>query len=111
MPTKPAPKPKFLVVESTLKCQTGNGELSLPLSVPFGVVRKLMGGEPKTQFEEFEMFMSIFNEEQNAAIDALDTADAAEVLHAYGEALAERMKVSLGKSGGSAPSSTGTAQP
>ena len=108
MTSKAAPKPKFATVESTLKCQTTNGELSLPLSVSFGTVRKLMGGEPKSQFEEFELFMTIFTDDQNRAIDALDTAEAAEILHAYGEALAERMKVSLGKSAGSAQSSTGT---
>lgn len=104
-------KPKFLTVESSLKCQTANGELSLPLSVPFGTVRKLMSDEPRTEFEEFELFMSIFGEAENAAIDRLDTAEAAEVLRAYGDALAEHMKVSLGKSVGSAPSSTVTAQP
>ena len=42
---EPGTKPKFLVVEKTLKCQTENGELSLPLSVPFGTIRRLMGGE------------------------------------------------------------------
>jgi len=110
MAAKASPKPKFLTVEGALKCQTANGELSLPLSVSFGTVRKLMSGEPKTQFEEFEMFMSIFTPEQNDAIDKLDTADAAEILSEYGEALAEHMKVSLGKSGGSAPSSTSTGQ-
>lgn len=108
MTSKAAPKPKFLVVENSLKCQTANGELSLPLSVSFGAVRKLMGGDAKNQFEEFELFLSIFNDEQGKAIDALDVAEAAEVLTEYGEALAERMKVSLGKSAGSAPSSTGT---
>lgn len=102
-------KPKFLTVENTLKCQTANGELSLPLGVPFGTVRKLMGGEPKTQFEEFELFMTIFDEKQNAAIDKLDTAEAVEVLTEYSNALAGWMKVSLGKSDGSAPSSTDTA--
>lgn len=104
-------KPKFLTVESTLKCQTTNGELSLPLSVSFGTIRRLMGGEGKSQFEEFEFFMSeIFNEEQNTALDQLDAADAAEILTRFSDALSARMKVSMGKSGGSAPSSTDTEQ-
>ncbi|WOH20126.1 hypothetical protein IRJ34_07320 [Paenarthrobacter sp. GOM3] len=104
-----APKPKFLVVENALKCQTANGELSLPLTVKFGTVRKLMGGENKTQFEEFEFFMTeIFDDAANAAIDALDTAEAAAVLTEFSDALADRMKVSMGKSAGSAASSTGT---
>lgn len=104
-----APKPKFLVVESTLKCQTENGELSLPLSVKFGTVRKLMGGEDKSQFEEFEFFMSeIFSEADNRALDALDTADAAEILTEYSQALAARMQVSMGKSTGSSDSSEST---
>ena len=111
MAAKAPAKPKFQVVESALKCQTANGELSLPLSVPFGVVRRLMNdGAPKTQFEEFEMFMGIFNESQNAAIDALDTTEAVEVLTEYGDQLAKHMKVSLGKSGGSEPSSPNTGQ-
>lgn len=103
-------KPKFLTVENTLKCQTVNGELSLPLSVSFGTVRKLMGGETRTQFEEFELFLSIFDEGANKRLDALDVAEASEILHAFSEALAEKMKVSLGKSDGSAPSSTSTEQ-
>lgn len=111
MPTaKAAPeKPKYLVVENSLKCQTANGELSLPLSVKFGTVRKLMGGSGKTQYEEFEFFMTeIFDEEANAAIDALDTVEAAEVLTEYSDALAGRMKVGMGKSSGSADSSKST---
>jgi hypothetical protein len=104
-------KPKFLTVESTLKCQTANGELSLPLSVSFGTVRKLMGGQQKSQFEEFEFFMSeVFNEEHNAALDALDAAEAAEILAAFSDALSARMRVSLGKSVGSAESLTATGQ-
>lgn len=104
-----APKPKYLVVENTLKCQTANGELSLPLAVKFGTVRKLMGGEGKSQFEEFEFFMSeIFDDKANAAIDALDTAEAAEILTQFSDALADRMKVSMGKSAGSSESSMGT---
>lgn len=107
-----APKPKFLVVESTLKCQTENGELSLPLSVKFGTVRKLMGGEDKSQFEEFEFFMSeIFSPADNKALDELDTAEAAEILTEYSQALAARMQVSMGKSVGSSDSSTGTEEP
>lgn len=107
---EPGTKPKFLVVEKTLKCQTANGELSLPLAVNFGTIRRLMGGEEKTQYEEFEFFMTeIFNEEQNRALDALDIEEAAQILNEFSEALAARMKVSLGKSAGSAPSSTATA--
>ena len=106
---EPGTKPKFLVVEKTLKCQTENGELSLPLSVPFGTIRRLMGGEEKSQFEEFQFFMTeIFNEEQNCALDLLDIEEAAEILNQFSDALAARMKVSLGKSAGSAPSSTDT---
>lgn len=104
MTAKTTTKPKFLVVESTLKCQTANGELSLPLSLSFGIVRKLMSDDARTQFEEFEMFMSVFTAEQNAALDKLDAVDAAEILTEYGEALAARMRVSLGKSAGSASS-------
>ncbi|VXB24800.1 hypothetical protein ARTHRO9V_130195 [Arthrobacter sp. 9V] len=104
-----APKPKYLVVENVLKCQTPNGELSLPLTVKFGTVRKLMGGEEKTQFEEFEFFMSkIFSAANNKALDELDTADAAEILTEYSQALAARMSVSMGKSVGSADSSENT---
>jgi hypothetical protein len=109
MPRQAAPKPKFQVVENSLKCQTENGELSLSLSVKFSTVRKLMSGEDKTQFEEFEFFMSeIFTEADNKAIDALDVADAAEILTEYSQALANRMQVSMGKSVGSSDSSEST---
>lgn len=105
-------KPKFLTVEDSLKCQTSNGELSLPLRVSFGTVRRLMSGEQKSEFEEFEFFMNnVFTDEHNAALDVLDAAEAAEILGAFSDALAARMKVSLGKSVGSAESSTTTAQP
>ncbi|WP_420179688.1 hypothetical protein [Paenarthrobacter sp. TA1.8] len=104
-----APKPKFLVVENTLKCQTENGELSLPLSVKFGTIRKLMGGEQKTQYEEFEFFMSeIFSEADNKALDELDAPEAGEILTEYSEALSKRFQVSMGKSGGSSDSSEST---
>lgn len=104
-------KPKFLTVEDSLKCQTANGELSLPLRVSFGTVRKLMGGTERSEFEEFEFFMSeVFSEESSAALDVLDAAEAAQILGAFSDALAARMKVSLGKSDGSAESSTGTEQ-
>ncbi|MGF4045724.1 hypothetical protein ACX800_10020 [Paenarthrobacter nitroguajacolicus] len=109
MPRQAAPKPKFQVVENTLKCQTENGELSLPLSVKFGTIRKLMGGEQKTQYEEFEFFMTeIFSEADNKALDDLEAAEAGEILAEYAEALSARFQVSVGKSVGSSDSSKST---
>lgn len=109
MPRQAAPKPKFAVVENALKCQTENGELSLSLSVKFGTIRKLMGGEKKTQYEEFEFFMDeIFSAAQNKALDALDAAEAGEILTEYADKLSERFQVSMGKSVGSSDSSEST---
>lgn len=108
----PGPKPDFLIVEDTLKCQTANGELSLPLSLSFGTIRKLMKLEGGSQFEEFDFFMdNVFTEEENAALDALDAAVSARILTRFSGALAERMKASLGESAGSSESSTDTVQP
>lgn len=109
---EPGPKPDFLVVENALKCQTSKGELSLPLTISFGTVRKLMKINSGDQFEEFEFFMdNVFTEEQNSRLDELDAADSARILTKFSDALAERMKVSLGESEGSSESSTDTEQP
>ncbi|MDI2019698.1 hypothetical protein [Paenarthrobacter nicotinovorans] len=104
-----APKPKFAVVENSLKCQTENGELSLPLTVKFGTIRKLLGSTGLTQFEEMEFFMTeIFSEADNRALDDLDAAEAGEILTEYSDALSKRFKVSMGKSVGSSDSSEST---
>jgi len=112
MTAKTAPvKPKFLVVEESLKCQTENGELSLSLRVKWGVIRKMLtldGG----QAEEFDFIMShLLSPETNEFLDELDGAEVAAILTEFSEALAGRMRVSMGKSAGSSPSSTGTEQP
>lgn len=106
------PKPDFVVVEGSLKCQTSKGELSLPLTVSFGTVRKLMKLDGGDQFAEFEFFMdNVFTEDHNRQLDELDAAESARILTKFSEALAERMKVSLGESEGSSGSSTDTEQP
>lgn len=96
----PGPKPAFQVVEDTLKCQTENGELSLSLRVKFGTIRKLAQVSASgDQFAEFDFLMeNIFTEEQNARLDELDSAAAATVLVEFSNALAERLKASLGES-------------
>lgn len=109
---KAGPKPDFLVVEDSLKCQTSKGELSLQLTVTFGTIRKLMKLDEDDQFAEFEFFMdNVFTEEQNRRLDELDAAESARILTKFSNALAERMKVSLGESEGSSDSSTDTEQP
>lgn len=106
-----APKPKFLVVEDTLKCQTENGELSLSLRVKFGVIRKMLALEGD-QADEFEFIMAnLLSQEANNFLDDLDGAEAAAVLTEFSTALAGRMRVSMGKSVGSSESSKDTEQP
>jgi hypothetical protein len=110
--TTAGPKPDFAVVEDSLKCQTSKGELSLPLRVSFGTVRKLMKLEGTNEFEEFEFFMdNVFSEEHNEKLDALDAAESAKILTEFSGALAKRMRASLGESAGSSESSTDTEQP
>lgn len=101
---KPGPKPDFLVVEGTLKCQTSNGELSLPLTIPFRSVRKLAKIEGD-QFQEFDFYMeNLFTTEDNEALDDLDAAEAVRILTHFGSALAERLTASLGESESSSES-------
>ena len=108
----PAPKPKFLVVEDSLKCQTENGELSLNLRVKWRVIRQMLSLEGADQTTEFNFIMdNLLTPETNEFLDDLDGAEAAEVLTHFSEALAGRMRVSMGKSGGSSESSTDTGQP
>ena len=98
---KKTTKPKFLVVEDTLKCQTENGELSLSLKVKFGTVRGLMKVSGDTA-SEMEFFMDkVLDEKAVAILDELDAAEAAEVLSEFGDALAVRMGARLGESGSS----------
>lgn len=99
-PKTPGPKPRFQVVENTLKCQTENGELSLSLKIKFGTIRQLAKvSSSGDRFAEFDFLMEhIFTEEQNACLDELDSSDAAEILVEFSNALADRLKASLGES-------------
>lgn len=94
------PKPAFQVVEDTLKCQTENGELSLSLKIKFGVIRGLAQvSGTGDKFAEFDYIMqTLLTEEQNEALDDLDSADAAEILTEYASALATRLTARLGES-------------
>lgn len=99
-----ATKPKFLVVEDALKCQTENGELSIGLKIKFKIVRQLMKVEGG-QTAEMEFFIDhVLDPKVVDALDELDSAEAATILGEFGDAVAKRMGASLGESEGSSAS-------
>jgi hypothetical protein len=110
---EPGPKPKFLVVEHTLKCQTGDGEKSIDLRVPFERIEKLMqmDGVEEKLIPRF-LLEEILSEEDKATVLSLrDGAETFAILIEFSKAVTGRLNASLGESAGSSDSVQGTEEP
>lgn len=98
---EPGGKPRLLIVEDSLKCQTSEGEISLSLKIPLSSIRMLMS-LADTEMDELETVDFLLDEVLPAHIvDQLenlsDGAEAFGLIMDYSEALGERMGASLGK--------------
>jgi hypothetical protein len=110
---EPGPKPKFLVVEHTLKCQTGDGEKSIDLRVPFDRIEKLMqmDGVEEKLIPRF-LLEEILSEEDKATVLSLrDGAETFAILIEFSKAVTGRLNASLGESAGSSDSAQSTEEP
>jgi hypothetical protein len=109
----PGPKPKFQVVEHTLKCQTYDGEVSLDLRLPFEKLERMSELEsvepqkiPRMVLDEF-----LRPEEREVVANLTDGAEVFAILLQYANAVGERLGASLGESKRSSDSSGSTDQP
>ncbi|MET4094565.1 hypothetical protein [Arthrobacter sp. UYCu712] len=102
-PGAPGPKPKSIVVENTLKCQTVDGEISLSLLVPYPKLKLLLTLEDDN-IEEAEMvdyiLENILSEADAATLNGLsDGTETFIFAIEWMTALGERLGSSVGKSG------------
>jgi hypothetical protein len=95
----PAEKPPFLVVENTLKCQTSEGEISLPLAFKTKLLRRF------GQLEEMDAFFLIVDEvagpEVSAVIDELDIMETTGIMVKFFSVFQERVQATMGELQGS----------
>lgn len=91
----PAEKPQFLVVENSLKCQTSEGEISLPLKFKTKLLRQF------GQLQEMDAFFLIIDEvagpEVSAVIDELDIMETTEIMVKFFSVFEERVQATVGE--------------
>jgi hypothetical protein len=93
---KSVEKPRFLVVENSLKCQTAEGEISLPLSFKTKILRRI------GHLEEMDAFFLIIDEvagpEVSALIDELDVIETTEIMKRFMDEFQAKVQATMGES-------------
>lgn len=110
---EPGPKPDYLVVEDHLKCQTGEGEISIDLRIPLTRLEQFMDMEGLDE-KKMPLYLreNILWPEDREKLEAMrDGAKAFAILMEFANKIAERMGASLGESSPSTPSSESTDGP
>ncbi|TFD58034.1 hypothetical protein E3T43_07235 [Cryobacterium sp. Hh7] len=109
----PGPKPDFLVVENHLKCQTGDGEVSLDLRISLEKLELFMNMEdiePKALPRH--ILNDIVNAEDKARLEGLtDGVEAYKIIMEFAKAIGGRLGMGLGESVPSIASSESTERP
>lgn len=110
---EPGPKPKFLIVEHSLKCQTGEGEKSLDLRIPFDRIEKFMemDGVEEQKLPRFLLNEILSEEDKTTVLGLKDGVETFAILMEYAKSIAERMDASMGESSGSSDSDATTEEP
>ena len=110
---EPGPKPQFQIVEHWLKCQTGEGEKSLDLRVPFARIEKFMemDGVEETKLPRFLLNEILSEEDKTTVLGLKDGVETFAILMEYSKAIAVRMQASMGESSGSSDSDETTEEP
>ncbi len=94
--TTPAAKPRFLVVEDSLKCQTAEGEISLPLKFKTKLLRQF------GQLDQMDAFFLLIDEvagpEVSTTIDELDIMETTEIMVEFFKTFETRIQATLGES-------------
>lgn len=101
------PKPDFLVVEDTLKCQTNlDGEVSISLVLPYPALKKMMNIEdvPEAEIVDFVIEQVMPESESQKILGLKDGMDTFRIAMQYTKSLGERLGASLGESEGSSDS-------
>lgn len=103
---QPGPKPDFLVVEDSLKCQTRNGEISLSLVIPFGAIESMIEleeQEPK-KIPSFLMNEVVPPEDAKKLRALSDGIEVFGILMRFAEEIGKRLGAGLGESESSSAS-------
>lgn len=101
---KPGPKPRSVIVENNLKCQTNaDGEISLSLLVPYRKMKVLLkvedAGIPEEEIVDY-ILDEIMSPEDAATLTGLqDGADTLMFAMEWMQAVGEKLGNSVGKSG------------
>ena len=100
------PKPKFVVVEHVLKCQTSEGEVSLDLRLPLDAFEKLSNLEGMNEKDSLPYIRNeIMPADVRDPIMGLrDGVESMDLIMKWIEAVGERFGASLGELGGSSAS-------
>lgn len=91
-----AEKPRFLVIEDTLKVQTEQGEISLPLRFKTKLLREFGKLEQMDAF--FIIVDSVAGPETAAVIDELDILETTEIMVQFFKHFEEKVQATMGES-------------
>jgi hypothetical protein len=110
---EPGPKPKYQIVEHLLVCQTGDGEKSFDLRIPFDRIEKFvdMEGIEESKLPRFLLEEILSPTDKETALGLTDGVETFGVLLEYATSIGMRMKASMGKSRGSSDSDETTEEP
>lgn len=105
-PKNPGEKPKFAVVEHSLKCQTSEGEVSLDLRIPLDRFEKMTELEGMSEKDSLPFIRNeIMPDDVREPIMGLrDGAESMVLIMKWIEAVGVRFDASMGELGGSSAS-------
>jgi hypothetical protein len=111
----PGPKPDFLVVDDHLKCQTGEGEISIDLRIPLKRLELFMqmddSGIDQSLMPRYILDNILWPEDKEQLENLRDGAKAFQILISVSRAIGERMGADMGESQGSTGTSEDTVEP
>jgi hypothetical protein len=110
---EPGPKPKFQLVEHSLKCQTGDGEISLDTRISFERLELFMDmeGVEETKLPRFLLNEILSVEDRDTILALSDGVETFACLMEYAKSIGVRLKASMGESSGSSDSDETTEEP
>jgi hypothetical protein len=111
----PGPKPEFFVIEDHLKVQTGEGEISIDLRIPFERIEMLMdlddGKIEDKKMPRYVLDNIMWPEDREKLLKLRDGTKVVSVIMKVATLLGDRMGATMGEFSGSPSPSEPTAQP
>ena len=111
----PGPKPDFLIVEDHLKCQTGEGEISIDMRIPLDRIELFMDMDEldiaQKHYPRYVIDNILWPEDKDTLNGMRDGAKAMTIVLKFSTFLGERMGADMGESSGSTESSESTVEP